>query len=39
VSGVRVFAGRPGSFLPEYIRNIGVPPFTNDTTVFDVDRG
>lgn len=30
-------AGR-GSFLPAYIRNIGVPPFTNNTTVFDVDR-
>jgi hypothetical protein len=30
-------AGR-GAFLPAYIRNIGVPPFTNNTTVFDVDR-
>ena len=30
-------AGR-GSFLPAYIRNIGVPPFANNTTVFDVDR-
>jgi len=30
-------AGR-GSFLPAYIRNIGVPPFTNSTSVFDVDR-
>jgi hypothetical protein len=30
-------AGR-GSFLPAYIRNIGVPPFTNSTPVFDVDR-
>ena len=30
-------AGR-GSFLPEYIRNIGVPPFINSTPVFDVDR-
>jgi outer membrane lipopolysaccharide assembly protein LptE/RlpB len=30
-------AGR-GSFLPAYIRNIGVPAFTNNTTVFDVDR-
>ena len=30
-------AGR-GSFLPAYIRNIGVPPFTNNTPVFDVDR-
>ena len=30
-------AGR-GSFLPEYIRNIGVPAFTNSTAVFDVDR-
>jgi hypothetical protein len=30
-------AGR-GSFLPAYIRNIGVPPFTNSTTVFDVER-
>ena len=30
-------AGR-GAFLPAYIRTIGVPPFTNNTTVFDVDR-
>jgi hypothetical protein len=30
-------AGR-GSFLPEYIRTIGVPQFTNGTAVFDVDR-
>ena len=30
-------AGR-GSFLPEYIKNIGVPPFTNGTPVFDIDR-
>src|SRR4026207_1426794 len=30
-------AGR-GSFLPAYIRNIGVPPFTNNTSVFDVDQ-
>jgi hypothetical protein len=30
-------AGR-GSFLPEYIRNIGVPPFTNATPVFDIER-
>jgi len=30
-------AGR-GSFLPAYIRNIGVPPFTNHTAVFDLDR-
>lgn len=30
-------AGR-GSFLPEYIRAIGVPPFVNNTPVFDVDR-
>jgi hypothetical protein len=30
-------AGR-GSFLPAYIRNIGVPAFTNNTSVFDVDR-
>jgi hypothetical protein len=30
-------AGR-GSFLPEYIRNIGVPQFTNATSVVDVDR-
>jgi hypothetical protein len=30
-------AGR-GSFLPEYIRNIGVPQFTNNTTVYDIDR-
>jgi len=30
-------AGR-GSFLPAYIRNIGVPAFTNSTPVFDVER-
>jgi hypothetical protein len=30
-------AGR-GSFLPAYIRNIGVPQFTNNTPVFDVER-
>ncbi len=30
-------AGR-GSFLPTYIRVIGVPPFTNNTTVFDLER-
>jgi hypothetical protein len=30
-------AGR-GSFLPAYIRNIGVPAFTNSTSVFDIDR-
>lgn len=30
-------AGR-GSFLPEYIRTIGVPEFTNNTTVFDIER-
>ena len=30
-------AGR-GSFLPEYIRTIGVPLFTNATGVFDVER-
>lgn len=30
-------AGR-GSYLPEYIRSIGVPQFTNNTSVFDVDR-
>jgi outer membrane lipopolysaccharide assembly protein LptE/RlpB len=30
-------AGR-GSFLPSYIHNIGVPQFTNNTPVFDVDR-
>ena len=30
-------AGR-GSFLPEYIRSIGVPQFVNNTQVFDVDR-
>jgi hypothetical protein len=27
-----------GSFLPAYIRTIGVPPFTNSTPVFDIDR-
>ncbi len=30
-------AGR-GSFLPEYIRAIGVPQFVNNTPVVDVDR-
>jgi lipopolysaccharide assembly LptE-like protein len=30
-------AGR-GSFLPSYIKTIGVPQFTNRTAVFDVDR-
>lgn len=30
-------AGR-GSFLPAYIKRIGVPQFTNNTSVFDLDR-
>jgi len=30
-------AGR-GSFLPVYIKRIGVPQFTNNTSVFDLDR-
>lgn len=30
-------AGR-GSFLPSYIRVIGIPAFTNNTTVFDLER-
>ena len=30
-------AGR-GSFLPAYIKRIGIPNFTNGTTVFDLDR-
>jgi hypothetical protein len=30
-------AGR-GSFLPTYIHRIGIPQFTNQTAVFDVDR-
>ena len=30
-------AGR-GSFLPAYIKRIGIPIFTNATTVFDLDR-
>lgn len=30
-------AGR-GSFLPDYIRTIAVPQFTNSTPVFDVER-
>ena len=30
-------AGR-GSFLPEYIRSIGVPQFVNNTQVYEVDR-
>ena len=27
-----------GSFLPAYIRTIGVPQFTNNTPVFDIER-
>lgn len=27
-----------GSFLPPYIKRIGVPNFTNGTSIFDVDR-
>jgi len=30
-------AGR-GSFLPEYIRVVGIPAFDNKTSVFDIDR-
>jgi hypothetical protein len=30
-------AGR-GSFLPEYIRVVGIPAFGNKTTTFDIDR-
>ena len=30
-------AGR-GSFLPSYIRTIGIPTFTNHTIVFDLER-
>ena len=30
-------AGR-GSFLPAYIKTIGVPMFVNDTSVFDVEK-
>lgn len=30
-------AGR-GSFLPAYIKRIGVPQFTNNTAVFELDR-
>jgi len=30
-------AGR-GSFLPAYIKRIGIPLFTNGTTVFDLDQ-
>ena len=30
-------AGR-GSFLPDYIRTIGIPQFVNSTPVFDVER-
>jgi Lipopolysaccharide-assembly len=30
-------AGR-GAFLPDYIQTIGVPLFTNNTSVFDVER-
>ena len=30
-------AGR-GSFLPDYIRTIGVPDFVNNTSVFDMER-
>jgi len=27
-----------GSFLPDYIKNIGIPQFVNQTVVFDLDR-
>lgn len=27
-----------GSFLPDYIRTIGIPAFVNNTTVFDVEQ-
>src|SRR6266699_3727882 len=30
-------AGR-GSFLPDYIKIIGIPQFVNQTVVFDLDR-
>jgi outer membrane lipopolysaccharide assembly protein LptE/RlpB len=30
-------AGR-GSFLPSYIQTIGIPPFVNRTSVFDLER-
>ena len=30
-------AGR-GSFLPAYIKRIGIPNFTNSTAIFDLDR-
>src|SRR4051794_23819254 len=30
-------AGR-GSFLPAYIKRIGIPNFVNSTTIFDLDR-
>jgi outer membrane lipopolysaccharide assembly protein LptE/RlpB len=30
-------AGR-GSFLPAYIKTIGIPTFTNSTPIFDLDR-
>jgi outer membrane lipopolysaccharide assembly protein LptE/RlpB len=30
-------AGR-GSFLPDYVRTIGVPQFTNNTPLFDIER-
>src|SRR5262245_33559405 len=30
-------AGR-GSFLPAYIKRIGIPNFTNNTAIFDLDR-
>lgn len=30
-------AGR-GSFLPAYIRTIGVPLFVNQTSVYDIER-
>jgi outer membrane lipopolysaccharide assembly protein LptE/RlpB len=30
-------AGR-GTFLPDYIQTIGVPPFTNNTAVIDAER-
>ena len=34
---LRLLAGRPGSFLPDYIKTIGVPTFANRTTVFNLE--
>lgn len=38
ISGCGYSLSGRGSFLPNYIKVIGVPMFTNSTTVFDVEK-